>query len=286
MSEYFERSIIPYELAMPQEHGLYEFVLGGAHGLAISVRTFDEFVDGMRFVRPDDRFVVSPELITIADIPWEDVPGAIDVIYERIARVADRSLDTPGTVYVFGTPTVTSEGRLRNSAVFIRNGEIIGQTNKRLGAVVGEYETFEFPADEPAVRIPGTDVSVLICADIIAATLLRTKYSDRHLGARERQFNRLVDAHNEFVAHDAKQLLIVSCWGIGANPNFLDVDDVDGTYAMNLRSAFLRLFHQYPHLEEIVMVDRAPNGGGEELLFASSHPFNIYARREMYPFPR
>ncbi len=250
-------------LKMPEERffretGVVRYsLLDGTDIVGLSGNTWEEYLVLLGQVSPTDKFVVSPELITYAGKDFENLSSDREEIGQRIAQVIDFSLGYSETTFVLGTPLFLDQGRPRNSAVLIRNGKIIGETNKRSGATVEESKYFELVAEEPPRLLPGTQTALLICADLPTASLY-ANCSERLLLESLRLSNRkhLIGKKVELLPSSATSLLVIACWGVGGQ--WVEPGKEDYYYGMQLRNIAWNLMRG-TKIKEVVVVDRSPN---------------------------
>lgn len=267
--------------------GLHRFTLqNGLQLTGISAPTWDDFESYLRQLTPEDRVVISPELMTCAGINPEDVFENQLLIEDRTSRLLDFSTNFPDTLFILGTPTF-SFSKPRNTALIIRNGEILAQTNKRSGATLEERESFDLLPEEPCFLIPGMDIGLLICADL--ATLAFMSAAERTGNKVDRMFEitqreQLIGKKLNLLASGTKAILVISCWGIGGNRWMLDErKNPNLHYAIGLISACNYVLGQHEEVEEIVIIDRPPSGiapDDELYRYVSNKPLTLHFRRK------
>ncbi len=252
------------ELSMPveayfRETGVCRFVLvDGAEITGVSGNTWEEYFDLLKQVSPTETYVVSPELITYAGMDFAEMNEKADLINQRIESMVDYSNSFPETTFVLGTPLFVDISKPRNSALLIKNGEIIGVTNKRSGATVEENKYFELMAEEPPLLLPGTKTALLICADLPTASLYANCDNSLLLETlRLSKREHLIGKKVELLPSSATSLVVIACWGVGGQ--WVQPGKEDFYYGMQLRNIAWRVMRE-TNVKEVVVVDRSPNG--------------------------
>lgn len=256
-----------------RESGVIRHVLNDRTEIAgVSANSWDQFVELLLTVSVTDKLVVSPELITCSDIAFEECLNARELIEFRLLELVKYSTNRPETTYVIGTP-LFSEGDSKptNSAILIKNGKVLGRTNKRGGATESEKATFGFVAEEPPFLIPGTKTALLICSDLATATIYFNKDSVMlkrmlELSGRELLIGREVNT----ISPEATSLLVLACWGVGGN--FVVSGREDEYYRFQLRNISWSLMRN-SNIKEVVVVDRKSE-------LSSSRPYNALLRKK------
>jgi len=252
-----------------RDTGVCRFSLvDGTEITGVSGNTWEEYCSFLGTVSPADKFVVSPELITYAGMRFEEMKSNAGLINQRIESIVDFSRNFEETTFVLGTPLFVDEVKPRNSALLIKNGEIIGVTNKRSGATIEENNYFDLVAEEPPLLLPGTQTGLLICADLPTASLY-VKRDDELLLETLRLSRRehLICKNVELISSTATSLLVIACWGVGGQ--WMEAGKEDFYYGVQLRNIATRVMRE-SNIKEIVVVDRSPDG--------SVKPFNSLIR--------
>lgn len=273
------RTLIPPKETYNFSHGIHRYKLhDDTLVTAVSAQTWSEYIKYLSQITDKDRLVVSPELMTFTGQPLAEVNSARQTIEKRIEEIKEMSKKRKQVLFLLGTPTFPAKGKPRNSILYIQNGKIIGSTNKRSGVTPAERDYFDLPAEEPAALIPGTNIGVLICADLSTASLyMQPNLNDRTLKMAGRE--NLIGSKPTFLHPNAKSLLLPSCWGIGANKSFLKHTSPDEYYRHQLRTTATHVFNR-SQLEEIVVIDRIPLVGEELKPLTSTKPYNAFLQRE------
>ncbi|MBU1326933.1 hypothetical protein KKB64_00870 [Patescibacteria group bacterium] len=261
-------------------YGVHRWKLGQTALAAVSSPGWASFVEHLQILSPADTFVVSPELITTTEIGTDEVVPARALIEERIDYVKTVSAHMPATIFLLGTPVFGDRENPTNSVLYLKAGGIIGQANKRSGVTEWEKAHFTFMAEEPPSLVPGSDIGVLICADLATATLyLRNELVNERvlqLGGRDN----LIGAHPRFIHPKARTLVVPSCWGIGANQNLVAKVNHDEYYRLQLQAISASVLRHSPELEHIVVVDRCPEGPFSPQEFFATKPLNVLFKRK------
>jgi len=269
------------EEAYNHTHEIHRYRLrGGEIVAAVSARTWPEYIGYLSRVSDEDKFVISPELMTFPDRPLSEIAGARQLIEARVEEVREISKKHPRATFLLGTPTFPETGKPRNSVVFIRNGEVVGSTNKRSGAIPEERRYFDLPAEEPAALVPGTSTGVLICADLATAAMYLRSASPPERVLRLAGRSNLIGTCPTFLHPQAESLVVLSCWGIGARPGFVKPGAADEYYRSQLRSIAAQVLRE-SSVQEIVMADRVPIVEEKLKPITPTKPFNALLRAGM-----
>lgn len=263
-----------------QFYGVHRWKAGNTEITSISSPGWASFTAQIPKLSRRDTYVVSPEIITATEIDTDDVTSDRALIEERINYMKQASANMPRTVFLLGTPVFHGDEKPTNGVLYLKAGEIIGSTNKRSGVADWEKKNFAFVAEEPPSLVPGTDIGVLICADLGTATIYTRHDSvlDRvlELGGREN----LIGTHPQFIHPDTKTLIVPSCWGIGANRYLIGNDNPDEYYQMQLRTISSSILRDYPQLERILVVDRCPDVPADQQSVITSKPLNVLFQKK------
>lgn len=179
-----------------------------------------------------------------------------DMISKRLDRLFEFSVARPETTFVIGTP-LFKDKKPRNSALLIKNGEVVGLTSKRSGATEEENRYFDLIAEEAPLLIPGTKTALLICADMPTASLYAG--CDKELLVETLRLSKrqhLIGKKVNFIPPLATSLLVIACWGVGGQ--WMREGKEDEYYRMQLRNVAWRMMRE-TKIKEVIMVDRSPN---------------------------
>lgn len=262
MTEATSRRLPPKETYY-RESGVQRYTLtNGITITGVSARTWQDFMSLLSQINEGDRVVVSPELMTYPHEPSKDSLDSEELVGKRVDEVRKFSKKLPQTTFVIGTPTFDSGKKPRNSAVFIKKGEVVATTHKRSAATKEEKKYFEMVPEENPMVIPDTDTAFLICADMPTARL----YLDQNLSAERKRLLKmsgkedLIGKNPKFLPDGAKSLVVISCWAIGSifaeAPSFKAM--ADEYYRLELRNTTWNLMLN-SNIEEVVVVDRSPD---------------------------
>ncbi len=245
-----------------REYGVHRWNLkDGTKFLALSAHGWTGFVDLVKQIEPSDQLAASPELITATELPTYNVYESRTLIEKRIDAIRLLSSDCPNTTILLGTPVFDGREKPTNSILYIKAGEITGLTSKRSGVAAWEKANFRFIPEEPLSLVPGTNLGVLICSDLALASLyLRpeaNRYLDQVLALSDHK--NLIGKTPTFLHPEAKSIIISSCWGIGGMAGLNGVMTPDRYYELQLRNTTAFLLRDAPQIEQIVVVDRAPD---------------------------
>lgn len=225
--------------------------------MGLSANTWEEYHGLLENLSPADKYVISPELVTCAEIDFEELPYHADLVNQRIETVLNFSLGFGETVFVLGTPLFVEKNKPRNSALLIKNGNIVGVSNKRAGVTIAEKECFEMMAEEPPLLLPETKTALLICADLPLASLYHG--SNREIipdVLRLANKKHLIGKKVETLPSSATSLVVIACWGVGGQ--WVVPGKENSYYEMQLKNTVSRLMGN-TNIREVVIVDRSPN---------------------------
>jgi len=211
---------------------------------------------------PDAPIVAGPELVTCAGIAFDDLVNNRELIAKRLGEILEYSTTRTKTTFIVGTSLFVNSDKPRNSAVLIKNGEIVDVTNKRSGASIEENNCFDLVAEEAPLLLPSTRTALLICADLPTAALFAYPKDDsfnRTLELSNRQH--LVGRHVQLIPPPATSLLVIACWGVGGS--WVQEGNADEYYRLQLRNIVWRLL-EITSIKEVVVVDRVPMSLTEE----------------------
>jgi hypothetical protein len=215
---------------------------------SISRPDWPSFQDVLEFLvsagdAPGD-FILSPELITCADIRPGDLPSRRSLIADRIQTVKTLSIHIPESIILLGTPLFEDDDQPHNAVLFVRDGEEVGRTHKSFTQVQVEKESLH-QSDMPDARRPRPHIAALISADLI---------------------------HPPSIIDGANTLLVSSCWGAPAHPEGAGAVS-DPQLQLALIDFTEQVFVDNPQLDTVVMTDRVPEGS------RAIAPFNFVANR-------
>jgi len=269
---------LPFEETSNFDNGVYRYHLGDEMITAISAQTWAGFTSFLSRTTSEDKFIVSPELMTFTGQPLGEVDQTREIIGVRVGEIKEASKNYSQTLYLLGTPTFPPRGKPRNSVLFIKNGREVGQTNKRSGATPAEREHFDLLVEEPAALVPETDIGILICADLPTASIFGLKNEEEILRLIGRES--FIGKNPTFIHPKARNLLVVSCWGVGGNRDLMRPGEANAYYLAQLRGVVAHIMRMYPQIEEVLHVDQVPLMRKEDLPFTPTHPFNALFQRK------
>lgn len=266
-----KQKFLPPDEVYFRETGVHRHELNdGTKITGVSANSWEEYVEMLNLITPEDKLVVSPELITHAGGSFVRMWRFREIVNTRLDWMLGFSEVKRDTIFIVGTPLFLDEGKPRNSAVLIKNGEIIGVTNKRSGATIEERENFELVAEEPPFIIPGTNTSLLICADLPTASLyasVEPRLITRNLELSGRKY--LIGKDVKLIYEDTSSVLVISCWGVGGS--WVRAGEADEYYRYQLRNFSWRLMRD-TNVQEIAVVDRVPIA--EDMSLTPLYPYN------------
>lgn len=255
-----------------RETGIHRMtLLDGTNIVGVSGNTWEEYCLFLGSVSARDKIIVSPELITYAGESFAELIKCRDFVERRILQMVDFSKRSPETMFVLGTPLFWEIEKPRNSALLIKNGEIVGVTSKRSGATKEEREYFELVAEEPPLLIPCTSTALLICADLPTASLFTNPDANLERSLELYGREHMIGKKVQMLPPTATSLVVMSCWGVGGA--WVKEGNADEYYRYQLRNIAWRLMRE-TNIKEVVMVDRVPVNMPEE--FAGITPDKPY----------
>lgn len=238
--------------------------------------TWSETVASLATRELGSAVVLTPELITLADMPQNDTNPMLTV-RQRIGEAIEVSRAQRDATFIIGTPYMLPYApKPYNAALILRDGRIAAVERKRI--LMGDEARQGEPAPD-AQPISLGDASVLICRDLIGAKEVQTNWreqsaapyverltGDATLAARYR--------HTKFIAAGAKRLLVSSCWAVGLPEGLLssEDDDPDWYYHQALRSMAGAILNTNKTLQQIIVCDRAPSPEGAPISLVLSKP--------------
>jgi hypothetical protein len=266
----FQRYLSSLNQEYRLNHGIHHWCLPEGSLAAVSASTWTDFRELMEQIDERSPFVVSPELITAAE-EGSDIVDPV-IIQKRICELQDISQRVPDTTILLGTPSFESRGKPKNSVLYLRDGNVIGQTHKRAPATQWERDNFTFEAEEPPSIIPGTSMGVLICSDLALISLYDRPSYDLNATLRLIGKSNLIGKAPRFIHDEAQSLVVVSCWGVGSQ--FGRGYDPDEYYQFQLQCIAASVLRNTEQIRQIVMVDRTSASSGSDD-FHASIPFNV-----------
>ena len=233
----------------------------GQEATIISEPTWEQFADSLSMLEEPGTYVLTPELITSAEPTGDYANIEPAVITSRIRETQEISREHPDTTILLGTATVRAgSSGLRNSIVFVQDGEIIGQTHKMQPRTAAMFDFFRQPNDATETLRLGTDIHPVICSDLLYFARQDQSYDNTRLPYQD-------------TIGDASTIFASSCW---TPPH------VEGQYetAENLVEESIQkicglLFEQHVRLDTIVMCDRQH----DVVSMNAKRPFNFVAQR-------
>lgn len=226
----------------------------------VSAQNWGEFIQLIPDLRSDDRIIVTPELITCAELSLVEVERLQDIVEARVAEIKARSCEFPESLFIIGTPLFSGEKKPKNGAVFLKNGMEIFKTYKRTAATEAELNAFDVSPNQLPITIPGTKTSFLICSDLaIAPFFLNDKTTTsrvdllRYVGKEY-----LIGVEPRFFDEGAQNLVVMSCWAVGSIFEDLTKTDAGAHYQRQLRNIIWDVM-KHTSIKDAVVVDRSPD---------------------------
>lgn len=249
---------------------------------AVSAGNWTDFTERLEGILPIDRLIVSPELITCTEIESANVSESRELIESRIEQMKKFSINFPEATIVLGTAIFGDEEKPKNGALFIKNGEIVGETTKKSTATEWENDNFSHDLDEKAVLIPGTSLGLLLCSDLSFFSIFSKGIHFPEAFFKKLKQEDFIGKNPEFIHSEAKGIIVSSCWGIGGNKMWQDVvgESTDSYYASQLRAVTKNIMMLNKEIDEIAVVDRVPDVGSDYEGIVSSKPINAFFGRK------
>jgi len=261
------------------EQGVYKFDLAnGAVVTGISANTWESFTENFESLRGNPQsvgsIILTPELITIAPYEIGDPLDALQVnVEERIMAARDMSNVWPDSTLILGT---TMSGPMaakpKNALLYIKAGEIVGQTSKLPYLPVGVEASYE-RATSARVSQPLPDmpnILPMISSDLLFHRLRTdTKVTFLANGGSEEPYVNPITSQTD-------TLLVGACW---QRPLLEGVSKVrrEEDYVFPLHVAAQSLFRTHATLQDILVIDRMP--GISTPISEPTAPINVHYRR-------
>lgn len=238
-----------FSMAFERTHGVHRFLThADVPVTAVSQPDWEGFMGALQHLdreRAVGAFVVTPELMTVADLDFDEPADAYQTIVGREAEAAAWSAKHPGSTLLLGTVVFDPEvERPRNGVRFLRSGSEIGRTHKTAAVNPLERDMFHFSNLATDVGRPSRQVASLVCSDILGHPQIRP---------------------------ETDTALISACWNVptGFSTTVADQQSLEDM----LRFSVQELFARHPRLITVIMADRMPPDG-------TAAPFNFVAHRQ------
>lgn len=257
------------EIEYARAYGQHDFTLmSGSVVSAVSQPSWEEFTSTLLSAKSLGGIVLSPELITSPEA-LEEIPGRQAVIEARVEETRELSIKLPATLIVLGTATFSNPaGRPANSQLFIKNGAVVAQNNKRFSYFPLEKEVFTMRQAADMAVCPGSNIVGMICSDLLGES---TRVAS----------DLLLEGSDEpspppIVGQTTETVLVSGCWAlpVQSNPAIDRNISREDRFRLALENRMLMLFRKYPALREAVMCDSLPATSGVEA------PYNVHITRK------
>lgn len=221
------------EITWYRQSGVFNFTNSdGEPVTGVSAQTWEDYLNHVEDLpSKTSGIIISPELITVTDIPFEKIARFRQEISKRILQLCEISRDLPNVNLMTGTPSFCDDTKLPyNTIVNISNGQYETKVRKWTLAP-SEEGNFQSTLTAQALQQPYSTQS-LICADMIAAQSLLNKA--------------------------ARHVQVSACWATpGFNyPNYQPPPDEE-RYTDAMIYAINQLFTAHS-VQDLVVVDRTP----------------------------
>ena len=221
-------------------------------------RQASEYLQNYRFGQST---VLLPETITIAGelevADLDDKDYLQSTVSRNLAKMVELSYLNSEASFVVGTPLFNDLTELPlNVALHIKNGQVLGKVVKYNG-VAEERGFFSFPEKRQPYLIQNS--SVLICKDLLTlcnSIFFKKKGAEPTVSHPKKYGNR-----DFFLTEETDELLVISCWGVGAESKIMygrDQNSVDKLYLHTLLSTVNGVLSREPNLRRIILSDRVP----------------------------
>lgn len=204
-----------------------------------------------------------------------------DITMRNLEDMCQISTLNPDASFIIGSPYFIDGFDLPfNTAIHIRNGQIVAVVCKYNG-IAAERRFFSFPDTREAYSFQ--NASVLICKDLL--TLCHSLSAKPDVVARSHP-KRFADI-GTFIENDTEELLVLSCWGVGAESESLAAQNqrrIDRTYATTMSMTAGEVIARKPQLSRIIVSDRVPAfSNRSNPIPVSSKPHSMVAFRPYNP---
>lgn len=234
-------------VVITRDYGVGEAVLhDDTYVTVISQPTWGTCIAAYRELDDPGRFVLTPELITLAglDPSSGSLTEAQLLVEQRIAEVTRLSLQYPDSTLVLGTPLYYPElSKPRNAVLLVSRGVERQRIHKQVAISRFEREAFYQPGHREDMLLPEPGVLPLICSDM---------FGD----------------HTDPNVHT---ILVSACWATPVMPDGAGASK-DKDLEKFLGETVRRLYLRYPALMTVVMADRS------FLASQTARPYNLWAR--------
>jgi len=253
-------------------YGQHNFVsVTGATVSAISQPTWEDFAGALEAASYLGNIILSPELITSSEELLKVVPDSRAEIEARVEETRQLSFKIPDTLIVLGTATFDSpSGRPANSQLFIQDGAVVAQNNKRYSYYPLEKRVFTMQQTTARPQSPSRRFVGMICSDLLGEGASSTS-NVLSVGSDEAGPPPIVGMGTESV-------LFSSRWAVSVQSAF-DIDQYninrEDWFRRALEKRMLLLFRKYPALREVIMCDSLISTSGVE------DPFNAHITRKI-----
>ncbi len=224
--------------------------------VGVSANTWRKYMDLIRKAaadHPTHRLVlVSPELMTTADMELAEIPDQHAVVNDRLAGLQELSTSMPAAELVVGTPEYHPD-EIYNSLVIIKNGTRRILERKRTIFSSAEWGTF---TASNTLRQQCTRTLSAVCADLVG------------YGMQYPQYPKL--------PQDTRAIHASCCWAtpLEEGARYAAAPD-EKRYTSTMTRTLGRLFARYPQLQQVIVVDRTPPS-------TAIPPLNCVARRNTH----
>lgn len=221
------------EVTWYRQNGLFNFTNSDDKPvIGISAQTWEDYLDHIENLPSKvSGQVISPELITITDIPLEKATRFQREISRRILQLCELSRDLPNADFMVGTPSFYDDTELPyNTLLNISNGQCETKSRKWL-LTLSEEGNFRPALTTQTLQQPYSTQS-LICTDmVVAPSLLR---------------------------EDTRHVQVSACWATPgfSHPNYQPPPDEE-RYTDAMIYTINQLFTAHL-VRDLVVVDRTP----------------------------
>lgn len=265
-------------------YGLHELELPNGEKLALaSAYDWVDFTLQLSSLKRGVKFVVTPELITVADIELERMEQKKKKILSRVSAIRHFSTGFPETTFVLGTPVFEKEKKPTNSLLFIKNREDIGRVDKRTFASDLERQVFRANLSGGSFVSNFGKTGFLVCSDFGNLALMRGEESkiDRKMDLRGNK--EMIGYRGRLVGDGVSSIIVPSCWAVGSRWIEEAVQrgvTPDEYYHNSLLFAARGVFSEIPSLKQLAVVDRLPGSENQPSQYLPSGPLNAVFSRE------
>lgn len=227
--------------------------------------------------------VLLPELITTAsDTTPNYTKESVDNALRSMLLLSQQN---PDATFVVGSPHFAGGvEKPYNAAYVMKNGEVLDIAHKHMVAE-GEEDAFSMDYDQDPVTVGNTGIA--ICRDAVGVALppdFDTR-ADTLESYMEDDRDKAADLLSvTFVDPTITRLIIPATWGMGVKPTATGYDlqtqeGINQYHKATLAFTIQQIFEHNPHIQEIILADRAPISKQPVQDRVTTRPLSLIAHR-------